>query len=100
MGRKRIAVVHIPLSDQQKALIRSLTGADLHEVVMAGLVSQHESLENELTSETDRVLGEAIWHSNADFMRHMNNAYETKKAFEKQIGHQLDPQAPAIAALR
>jgi hypothetical protein len=67
---------------------------------MAAPVSQREPLENELTSEADRTLGEALWRSNADFIRHMDAAFETRKAVEQHIGHQLDPMVPAIATLR
>ena len=98
--RRRVVAIRIPLTDEQKALIRRVSGTEVQEAVFAAEVSHDQPLENELTSEADNALAEAVLRSNQDFVGHARNAPDIKRAFEKHIGHELDPGMPAVVLLR
>lgn len=100
MTQQRVATIRVPLTEEQRAFIKSVTGAEVTEAVFAAPVTTAATLENELTGEADRALGEAVWASNADFLRRMDAAYAIKRAFEDHIGHTLDPKTPNVAMLR
>jgi CRISPR/Cas system-associated endonuclease Cas3-HD len=103
MGKSQIRAIRVPLTEEQKELIRSTANIEIKEVVFAALISHDEPLENELDSEADRELAEVIWQGTDDFKRNISNAPEVKAAFEKYAGHLLDdidPESPMIVLLR
>jgi hypothetical protein len=97
---KRVAVIRLPLSDEQKAFVRNATGADLTEALVAGLVDSEKTLENELVGDEASALADQIWSGNGQFIDNLSLAPKTEQAFLKKIGHELDRSIPNFAILR
>lgn len=99
-GAGRVRAIRVPLTDEQKDIIRRASGAEVTEVVFAAPVAHDRPLENELTSEGDRQLAEILWANTGDFFARAADAPDVKAGFEKYIRHELDPKWPASVFVR
>jgi len=97
---KRLAVIRLPLSEEQCRYIKERTGSVVTEALVSGMVSQAEPLENELAGKEAEQIAAEIWKKNQEFITNMDHAPETREAFQKRIGHHLDRSVPNFAIFR
>lgn len=99
-SNKRLALIRLPLSEEQKAFIKERTGSEVSEAIVAGMVDQPEALQNELVGAEADALAAEIWEKNQQFVDNMEKAPKTLAAFQARIGHILEPSVPNFAYFR
>lgn len=100
LGAKRLAILRLPLSEEQVRLVREETGAVVSEALVAGYVDTQETLQNELVGEEAKRIAEEIWAKNQSFVKNLGRDAATQVAFEEHCGHAIDPKVPNFAVLR
>lgn len=97
---KRLALIRIPLSEEQIAFIKERTGSEVSEAIVAGMVEAADPLQNELVGEEADALAAEIWEKNQQFVSNMEKAPQTLAAFQARIGHVLERSVPNFAYFR
>jgi hypothetical protein len=97
---QRVAVIRLVLSEEQRTYVRQVTGADVSEALVAGLVNGDERLENEIDGPEAEAIALKIWDGNQRFIDNMKLAPKTEGAFVRRIGHELERTVPNFAILR
>ena len=96
----RLAMISMPLTDEQRAQIGERTGTNPTEALVVGVVSTDEPIENELTSDADREFAQVLWDSNQQFVEAMDQSGAVLDAYVEHMGHKLHPDAPNIVWFR
>lgn len=99
-GAQRLAILRLPLSEDQVRLVREETGAVVSEALVAGYVDTQETLQNELVGDEAKKIAEEIWAKNQSFVKNLDRDAATRTAFEEHCGHAIDPKVPNFAVLR
>jgi hypothetical protein len=95
-----VRAIRVPLTDEQRDVIRRASGAEVREVIFAAPVDHDRPLVNELTADSDRELARILWENTGDFFKRAEDHPEVKAAFEEYVGHVLDPQWPVSILFR
>jgi len=99
MEKNRIAIVRLPLTEEQRNFVRSVTGSEVTEALVAGYAGE-ERLQNEISSEDAESLAKVLWDVNTGFLKNLEGAPNIRDAFVDHMGHNLDDRTPFVAMLR
>jgi hypothetical protein len=99
MKKDRIAIVSLPLTDEQRSFVRSVTGAEVKEALVAGYAGE-ERLTNEISTEDAEGFAKVLWDVNSGFLKSLENTPTIRDAFVDHMGHNLDSRTPFVAMLR
>lgn len=97
MADQRVAGIVIPLTAEQKEMIKRISGADASEVVFVAQTSAGQRLQGELTSAADQELARMLWLTNQEFNNELSKKPDVLQAWSNP-GNRQGP--PAVAFLR
>lgn len=94
----RVVGISIPLTPEQKSLIKSVSGAECQEAMFVGKTSSEKPLRNELTAPADAEMAKMLWATNQDFTKDFKKDADLAKLREKNGGQKW--AEPTLVFLR